>query len=72
MSIIRRQRNQALDSLRNALSVTEDLQTEAPDLQELKNAAKLATQAAETLNRMVGMRMVIPEAKSAGNPSTAS
>jgi hypothetical protein len=57
MSVIRRNVLQAKESLRQASSITDNLEKESPDLQELKSAAKFASQAAETLNRLVGMKM---------------
>jgi hypothetical protein len=60
MSVFRRNILQAKDSLQQSSNIVENLVKDEPNLQELKNAAKMATQAAETLNRLVGMRMTIP------------
>jgi hypothetical protein len=59
MSVMRRNVLQAKDNLRQASNILADTNDCAPDLQELKNAAKLASQTAETLNRLVGMQMVV-------------
>lgn len=61
MSVIRRNVMQARESLRQASGLTDNLEKDSPDLQELKSAAKFASQAAETLNRLVGMKMVEPK-----------
>lgn len=60
MSVMRRHVLQVKDNLRQASNIVADIDDSAPNLQELKNAAKMASQAAETLNRLVGMRMAIP------------
>ena len=62
MSVMRRHVMQAKDSLQGASNIVANLEKDQPDLVELKAAAKQAMQAAETLHRLVGMRMAIPKA----------
>jgi hypothetical protein len=57
MSVMRSHVLQAKDSLRQATTLVDNLEQDNPELQELKNAAKQASQAAEVLNRLVGTRM---------------
>jgi plasmid maintenance system antidote protein VapI len=58
MSKITMMIKQANEELEQATKVASNLHLQNPELQELINAANLASQAAVTLNRLVGMRSV--------------